>query len=248
MHLDAIVSASTLADWLDAVGALVAEARVEVQSEGIDVMAVDPAGVAQVDATLAVDGFESYDADDGTLGVNTEKLSDVVGMAGGDQLVHLTYDPERRKLVVEIGGVTYTMALIDPQSIRASPDPTDLDLPAAVTVEGDQLAKAVTAVDMVGDHVTIGADAGREELLIAGQGDTDTVDVVYDAADVIAADWGDAESLFSLDYLEDVTKPMPGDAEVTVRVGQEFPMELAYEACEGDVTVENMIAPRIQSR
>ena len=58
---------------------------------------------------------------------------------------------------------------------------------------------------------------------------------------------GAADSLFSLDYLKDMNKAIPSDAEVTIELGEEFPVKLHYQIAEGMGNITYMLAPRIQS-
>ncbi|MUV57486.1 monomeric archaeal DNA polymerase sliding clamp [Halogeometricum rufum] len=243
----AIVSASTLRDALDSVSVLVDECKIRLNEDDLSIRAVDPANVGMVDLTLDAAAFESYEADGGVIGVNLSKLEDFVGMANSDQLVELELDEETRKLNIRIDGLSSTLALIDPDSIRQEPDIPDLDLPAEIVLEGAQLDRGIKAADMVSDHVRLRVDDAEEAFHIQAQGDTDDVDFQLDAADLIDLTSGTADSLFSLDYLKDMNKAIPKDAEVTVELGEEFPVKLHYRLAEGQGNVTYMLAPRIQS-
>jgi len=244
---EAIVSASTLGDALDSVSVLVDECKIRLNEDGLAVRAVDPANVGMVDLDLGAGAFESYEADGGVIGVNLARLEDIVGMASSDDLVHLELDEETRKLHIQMDGLSYTLALIDPDSIRQEPDIPDLDLAAEIVVEGAQLGRGITAADMVSDHIRLRVDAGEEAFYVEAQGDTDDVDLELGADDLIDLTPGAADSLFSLDYLKDMNKAIPADAEVTVELGEEFPVKLHYEFAEGLGRVTYMLAPRIQS-
>jgi len=243
----AIVSASTLRDALDSVSVLVDECKVRLNEDGLSIRAVDPANVGMVDLSLDSTAFESYEADGGVIGVNLARLEDIAGMGNAGDLVHLELDEETRKLHIRIDGLSYTLALIDPDSIRQEPDIPDLDLPAQIVVEGNQLDRGITAADMVSDHINLRVDEDAETFHIEAEGDTDDVDFEMGSDDLIALEAGPADSLFSLDYLKDMNKAIPGDAEVTVELGQEFPVKLHYEFAEGLGNVTFMLAPRIQS-
>ena len=243
----AIVSASTLQDALDSVSVLVDECKIRLNEDALSIRAVDPANVGMVDLTLEAAAFESYDADGGVIGVNLARLEDIAGMAGSGDLIHLELDEETRKLHIEIDGLSYTLALIDPESIRQEPDIPELDLPAEIVVEGAQLDRGVTAADMVSDHIRLRVAEADESFLIEAEGDTDDVDLELTREDLIALTAGPADSLFSLDYLKDMNKAIPGDAEVTVELGEEFPVKLHYGFGEGLGQVTFMLAPRIQS-
>ncbi|TKX43361.1 MULTISPECIES: DNA polymerase sliding clamp [unclassified Halorubrum] len=243
----AIVSASTFQDALDSVSVLVDECKIRLNEEELSIRAVDPANVGMVDLTLEAAAFESYDADGGVIGVNLARLEDIAGMANSGDLIHLELDEETRKLHIEIDGLSYTLALIDPDSIRQEPDIPDLDLASEIVVEGAQLDRGIKAADMVSDHIRLRVDETDEAFFIEAEGDTDDVNLKLDREDLIALTAGPADSLFSLDYLKDMNKAIPSDAEVTVELGEEFPVKLHYGFAEGLGNVTFMLAPRIQS-
>jgi len=243
----AIVGASTLQDALDSVSVLVDECKIRLNEEELSIRAVDPANVGMVDLTLEAAAFESYEADGGVIGVNLARLEDIAGMANSGDLIHLELDEETRKLHIEIDGLSYTLALIDPDSIRQEPDIPDLDLASEIVVEGAQLDRGIKAADMVSDHIRLRVDETDEAFFIEAEGDTDDVNLKLDREDLIALTAGPADSLFSLDYLKDMNKAIPSDAEVTVELGEEFPVKLHYGFAEGLGNVTFMLAPRIQS-
>ncbi|MFT4885168.1 MAG: proliferating cell nuclear antigen [Natronomonas sp.] len=200
-----------------------------------------------VDLELSAAAFESYETDGGVIGVNLDRLEDIVGMADSDQLIHLELDEETRKLHISLDGLEYTLALIDPDSIRQEPDLPDLDLSAEIVIEGKDIARAVKAADMVSDHIALGVDPDAEEFYVDAEGDTDDVHLELGRDDLIDLTAGEARSLFSLDYLKDMNKAIPKDAEVTMELGQEFPVKMHFDFAEGDGHVTFMLAPRIQS-
>ena len=244
---NAIVRAETLQATLDSVGVLVDECKIHLDDGGIEIRAVDPANVGMVDLSLSAEAFESYEADGGLIGVNLVRLQDIAGMADSDQLVHLELDEETRKLHISIDGLEYTLALIDPESIREEPDLPDLDLAATIVIEGRDIDRAVTAADMVSDHIELGVNEAEEVFYVKAQGDTDDVHLELDADDLIDLVVGPASSLFSLDYLQDMNKAIPKDTEVTMELGDEYPVKLHFDIAEGEGSVTYMLAPRIQS-
>ncbi|MFC7044228.1 DNA polymerase sliding clamp [Halobacteriaceae archaeon GCM10025711] len=243
----AIVSAETLRATIDSVGVLVDECKIHLDEDGLAIRAVDPANVGMVDLELAESAFESYEADGGIIGVNLTRLEDIAGMADAGQLVQLELDEETRKLHIQIDGLEYTLALIDPDSIRQEPDLPDLDLPAQVVAEGRDIDRAVRAADMVSDHIALGVDEGTETFYVDAEGDTDDVHLELGAEDLIDLTVGPAHSLFSLDYLKDMNKALPKNGEVTLDLGEEFPVKLHFDIAEGQGSVTYMLAPRIQS-
>jgi proliferating cell nuclear antigen len=244
---NAIVSADTLKSALDSVSVLVDECKIHLEDDGLEIRAVDPANVGMVDLRLDAAAFESYETDGGLIGVNLSRLEDIAGMADSGQLVHLELDEETRKLHIAIDGLEYTLALIDPDSIRQEPDLPDLDLSSHIVIEGKDINRAVTAADMVSDHIALGVTASEELFYVDAEGDTDDVHLELTREDLIDLTAGDAHSLFSLDYLKNMNKAIPKDAEVEMELGEEFPVKMHFDFAEGQGRVTYMLAPRIQS-
>ncbi|WP_224270236.1 DNA polymerase sliding clamp [Haloprofundus salinisoli] len=245
---EAVVSADTLSKTLDPIGVLVDECKIRLDEDGLRISAMDPATVGVVELHLEASAFESYEADSGVVGVDVERLDGVVGMADADQLVHLELDAETRQLLIRIGGLEYTLALVDPNAVRQEPDLDSMELPASAVVEGRQFGRAIRAAEMVSNHVAVGVDESKEQLYIDAEGDVDTVHYELTSEDLVGLRPGPAHSLFSLDYLADMNRVVPGDAAVTLELGEEFPMRLSYEFAEGNGAMLYFLAPRIQSR
>ncbi len=242
----AIVSSGTLLAALDSVSVLVDECKVRLDEDGVTIRAVDPANAGMVNLQLDTSAFESYESDGETIGVDLTRLEDIAGMANADDLIHLELDEKTRKLHIQIDGLEYTLALIDPDSIRQEPDLPDLDLSATIGIEGRDIDRAVTAADMVSDHIALGVDAEDEYFYVDAEGDTDDVHFELDRDELISLSAGDAHSLFSLDYLKEMNKAIPNDAEVSVELGEEFPVNLHFDIAAGDGSVTFVLAPRIQ--
>ncbi|WP_049902513.1 DNA polymerase sliding clamp [Halococcus agarilyticus] len=243
---EAIADAETMGTIVDLVDALVDECRIELDDGGIRVPAVDPASVAMVDLELSDDAFESYESAGGRIGVDVGRLKEVVGMADRGQLIEFVLDPETRTLDITIDDLEYTLALIDPGSIRSPPDlsETAVDLPGGVVVEADAIDHALRAADMVSNQVAFGIDADASTFYVEAEGDTDDVSLVLSEDDLVAFTPDDAHSLFSLDYLQAIDRAIAGTPDVDLRLGTETPVEIGYEFADGAGTVEYVVSPR----
>lgn len=246
----AIATTEPLEQFVDTAHALVDEAKIHLRDNMLHLKAVDAANVGVVDQSLGAAAFESYDADGGVIGVNLERLGDMLSMGDSDALVHLELDEETRKLQIEVDGLQYTLGLIYPRSIRQEPDIPDLDTAGSVTIEGRDLDRAVTACDLVSDHIALGFeyDGAEGDLYAEAQGDTDDVRFELDRDDLLDGSFErDAETLLSLDYMNDLKKPIDAETEVEVELGSELPVKLHYRYANDSGSVTNMLAPRIQS-
>jgi len=250
------IHGTDLQDFFKPFAVFVDEMKLQITPEGFAGRLVDPANVAMVDKELHKGVFEHYSSTGGTLGIDLKRMTSIIGMAKKSDVIELTLDQETRKLEIGFDGLSYTLALIDPQSIRKEPDIPDVDLPGEVVLDTSQFERGIKAVRMVSDHAIIGikpADDGSSTMYIAGEGDTDDAVLEIAGQDCIKISPVDEahESLYSVDYLESVMKAMPKNAELTVELGDDFPVMINYhqtddgQVAEGPTT--HMVAPRISS-
>ncbi|MBP1986337.1 DNA polymerase sliding clamp [Halolamina salifodinae] len=244
--VDAAIDADRLDESLAVVGALVDECRMELAPEALRVRAVDPASVAAVSLDLPAEAFERYEAGGETVGIDVERLAAVVSLADPGDLVRLVLDAERRRLHVLVGELAYTLGLIDPEAIREPLDPAEMnyDCPASLTLEGRDVSRFVDAADMVSTHVRLGIDAGAETFYVEASGDTDDVALAFPGEDLAALSPADAESLFSLDYLRELARPIPVGSEVAMELGTEQPVTLSFAVADGTGTATFLLSPR----
>jgi len=247
---DTIAPVQVWDEYLETLRSIVDEARIHFNDDGVTSTAADPASVAMIDEVLSAAHFESYDAGAVTIGVNLERFADVIDLGNTGDLARVRVDMESRKLWVDVAGKYHQrIALIDPDSIRKEPDIPDLDLPNEAVVEAGDFDDALGAVDLVTDHVKLGWDSDRELFVVQGLGDVDEAHVEFDFDDLVGGDFDDATaSLYSMDYMEDLAKVMPSDAEVRIIFGEDFPAKLQYSSLEGDLNVTMILAPRIKSK
>lgn len=239
---------SVLDAWQEPITALVDEARIHTNEDGLTVRAVDPANVAMVSEHLDTSAFEVYEADGGILGANMNRLSDIISMGDSDALMTWELNPETRKLEITVGDLDYTLALLDPDSIRSEPDIPDLGLPTHAVMEGRHLKRAVRACDMVSDFILFRTNDEHTAFQFQSEGDTDGVGITVSGDDLLdGTELADAYSMASLDYFKDIQKPVGSEDEITLHVGEEFPVHMDYSHTDGAGDVTFMVAPRIQS-
>jgi proliferating cell nuclear antigen len=248
-QFSAAIEVNDMQSFISKLDPLVEEAKIHVSNDGIRTIAVDPANVGMVDAGLSVDAFQMLETDGGVLGLNLDRLDELVGLAENkSDLIHLELDAAKRKLRVSVGNIDGTMALIDPDSIRQEPELPALELPMYAKMKGKELKQGLTAADMVSDHVQLQAKPNSSHFTLTAEGDTDSISKEFEEdRDLALYEPGEANSLFSLEYLKDITKPITKQTIVSMELGEEFPVILSHDFAGNNGTCVNMIAPRIQS-
>lgn len=234
---------------------LVDEAKIFVNESALEIREADAANVGMVDVTLDANIFEKYNGEahqDLILGIDIKQLDQILSQGNHDDKVRLLLDPETKKLTITINdSLDFTMALLDPDSIRTSPDLPDLDLKGRVEIQGSEFNRAVRAADMVSDHVEIGISSPEEEFFFYSEGDTDDMCLELsdddDEVGTISGGNDDLSSMYSLDYLKDFKANVKGDDDISLRLGNDFPAKFNIDKANNDsLDVTYMLAPRIQ--
>lgn len=239
------IEADVLKDVVGATTALVDEGKLRVSEDGVSLRAVDPANVAMVTMSLDVDSFEEFEGSEGELGLDLLKLSDILGMAGKDDVVDIELDEETHKLRLQFGGLSYTMSLLDPNSIRKEPKIPQLDLPAEIKLDGREFQRAVRAAEKVSDHMVLGVK--DDTFYVEAEGDTDKVRLELSKDELIGLKSGTARSLFSLDYLGSMAKAIGKADAVTIDLGVDYPVKMHFKVSGGKGQIGYLLAPRIES-
>lgn len=241
----ASIDIDLLRDSIAALSVIVEEVRLRITPEGISVKAVDAANVAMVIFDLKSGAFESYEASETEIGLSLEKLNDILAIVDKKTVASLELDEESQKLLIDLGGFKYTLSLIELSTIRTEPRIPQLDLPARVTLSGQEFRTAIKAAEKISDHITLGVSGNT--FFMEAKEDTDSVRLEMDSSQLIDLKSGDACSLFSLDYLTNISKPSGKSSEVSLSLGRDFPILIYFETAAGAGTVTYLLAPRIES-
>lgn len=240
---DVTISATALQTTVRALAAVVDEATFVINEDGLSAKAVDPANAALASITVSEGAFIEYDVSDAELGIDLRRLVELISMAGKDDTIKLGLDDHTHKLSITMGGLEYTMALLDPSSMRKSPDVPELALPAEIKLSSSKFKQMVKAAGMVGENMVIGVTG--ENVYMEATGDSDTVRLDLVTEDLISLVSADVSGIYSLDYLNDMSKGIGASSEITIGLGRDLPTLIdfsPYPRC--DVTY--LLAPRIE--
>ena len=242
---NAKVKSEVLKGIIDVTSPLVNEVKFNINSKGIFLRAVDPAHVAMIDLNIDHKAFEEFKADDIELGVDMDKLAGIMRLSTTGDLVSLDFDEKANRLIVQIGNLVRKMSLIDTAGM---PDPKmpNLKLPAKAIIKASEINRGVKASEAVSDHLAI--KVNKETFELFAEGDTDTVNLKLpkDLLVELKSD-NNYKSLFSIDYFSNMIKPVKGDDNITIHLGNDNPIKLEFDIADKKGHVQYLLAPRIES-
>ncbi len=242
---EAKLKAEVLKEVVDVVSTLVDEAKFNVGKDSITIKAVDPAHVAMVDLSLDRGAFESFKADETELGIDMDKMKEILRLAKSGEAISINHDEEKNRLIVAVGNTTRRMALVDTAGM-SDPKVPSLNLPAKLVVRTDELRQAIRASESVSDHIAL--KASPEGFEIVSEGDTDTVShmVPKDMLEELQAKEA-VRSLFPLDYFSNMVKAISSAPTVALFLGTDYPVKMEFKIAAGKGEVKYLLAPRIES-
>jgi len=238
-----VINAKILKNAIESISSLVEECKIEVSDTGLEVKSVDAANICMVCLKMAASSFEFFKTTPGSIGVDLVRLEDALAMAKDDEAVALQLDEENMKLLVGMGGLSYKLSLIDITALRKPPVVPEVDLPVWVDMAGFEFKHIIKAAKKVSDHIAFGMDDAK--FIAGAKGDIDSVRFERELSLMLGGRHGQAHSLFSLDYLEDMAKAAGKAPSVHLEIGNNYPMRLVIEIAKG-VLVEYLLAPRIE--
>jgi proliferating cell nuclear antigen len=234
-----------LKEIIKVVATLVDEVKLNIDADGVTLKAVDPAHVAMVDLHLGKEAFEDLEATECELGIDIDKVKEVLSLAKAGDMIDMEHDEERNKLVVRIENITRHMSLVDTMGM-SDPKMPQLNLPAKIKLAAAELNQGIKASESISNHIALVANSEGFEL--SSQGDTDSVSLKLRKDLLLSLEAAEpVRSLFSLDYFSNMVRSVPSSGVVTLAIGQDYPAKVDFEIAEGNGMVTYLLAPRIEN-
>lgn len=242
--VNVVIKTNVLVSSMRAMSALIDEACFEIAQDGISSCATDPANAFMASLDIPKSAFVRYDVTDAELGIDINRFIEILGMSEKDGDVELELDPDTHRLNISMGGLSYTMSLLDVESMRKSPQIPELNLPAEITIAASEFKRMVKAGSMVGDHMRIGVQ--DDTFFMEAEGDGDSVRLDMARSELINIVPADAKTLYSLDYLSDISKGIGTANEVVINLGRDLPLVMDFSPYDG-CSMTYVLAPRIDA-
>jgi len=241
---DAKIKSEVLKEAVDAINILVDEAKINVTKDELHIRAVDPAHVAMVNFKLNKKAFEDYKAKECELGVDLDKIKEILKLVKSGDVIHLKQDEDKNRLVIRFGNLTRRMSLVDTAGM-SDPKMPNLEFSTKATISTGELRRAVKASENVSDHITL--MVSPEAFEVASKGETDSVDLRLPKDLIEELDCKDStSSMFPLNYFSSMINAV-NTPKVILHMAENYPVKMEFEIAEGAGWGEYLLAPRIEN-
>lgn len=246
--LKAKIDTKTFSDVLDSMDALVTECRLHVTEAGVNSITTDAANVAMVKLVLPRESFSEFVATPTDLCVDIKKLKEATGKMGGKD-IEITYTESSNSVELTDGKFKFKTRCLSDATVKKDPqrDPEDMQLPASFDVKGTEISGVMKATATVADKVSFDINAKDHVVTIASVDDSDEVmrADLKDGSDVNIIGSDSSHSMFSSDYLRNISRVFGKSAMVFVNNANDHPIRFKCELPKFYVVY--VIAPRIET-
>ncbi|MCQ2052735.1 MAG: DNA polymerase sliding clamp [archaeon] len=244
------VKADTLKGLVNVISTLIDEVKFSISPKEITLKAVDPAHIAMIELNIDASAFESYTASQTEIGLDLDKVKDVLKLSSPCDIISIEQDESCGRLIFKVGNITRRMNVIDTSSM-SDPKVPQLNLSSAVEVSAIELQRGIRASENISDHISLTVSSDYFEL--ACDGDTDSISLKLDKSQLISLTAGEGaanqryRSMFPLDYFSNLIKTVPSNISVKIELDNDYPLMLNFALSDGKSSVKYLLAPRIES-
>jgi len=176
-----MASAKEFKNALAAIGTLIDEGTFVIDPEGLKLRAMDPSRIAMVDFMWGRSVFDEFEApEEGTkVCVNIDELQKLLKKATKGESVELSLDEATGRLKVVMRG-KYVKSFTIPRLEAVGEEvPGELKIPfdVKITLDADELKRAITDASLVGDFVRFSAD--NDKLSLTAESDVSSANIEF---------------------------------------------------------------------
>jgi len=243
---------SLLRDSLDAVSNFINEGTFKVSSNGLSLVAMDPANVAMVLYDLLASAFVEYEATGSVdLTVNVPYLVSILKRATVGDSVEFKLLDGANALTIRMTGDstrTFTLPLLEAHGgVVKPPEKLKDGFKAEVEVESATMREGAKDALMVSDCVMLTCD--KTNFVMKALSDTNEVNLKLgkDSPSLLKLDSSEAvKSKYSLEYFDKMMKVSKVAKTVVMRFANNYPLKLDYTAMD-KLKLSFILAPRIDT-
>ena len=233
-------------DCVEAIVSLVDEGTFSISKDGISLRAMDPSGISMISFGMPSKAFSKYEIDKSQdVGLNIDNLSKIMSRTRDDEA--LVIKETDGKLLLEFVGAKskrrYRLNLID---VRKKDDKEPkVEFDAHVEVDGEHLKNALKDASLVSSYIAF--KAGKNHFTISAKGDSGDLEELneVDGTGIKKLEAGkDAESVFNLEFLENMVRSSPMGNSIKLSIKSDQPLRLTYNI--GDAAVTYFLAPYVE--
>jgi len=240
------VDAKTIREFSNLILTLVQEARVDFKPDGISSKVMDPARVAMISVEIKKDAFQEFNVDgEDSLGLDIEKMRNFLRLTGPNEIIDMKFDGKR--ISMKIGNLSAGIPIIDPSTLTTPKIPT-IEPQDKIVTDLSLLATGIKAAEGISEVVTFTMKSDEMRVYAKGETESETTEMTIprsQAKEYIYT--AEARSSFALEYLTKFLRALESTDEISIALGNDYPLRMEAPILNGKGKVTFLIAPRIEN-
>ena len=227
---------------------LVTEAKFKVTTDGLELVAMDPANVAMVIFKLLSSSFtECSVKETEEICINLNSLKQILRRAKSEDVLTLE-TTEDNKLKIQLKSKTSRSFSIPTLEIDDKEQKVpDLNFPLVIEMKSALLAEAIEDVSVVAESVTLLGEKGQLSVKAEGDLSKAFIEIKPDEQTIIKTESNDKfKAKYSLEYLKKMISGGKLVDNATLSFNSDYPMKLEYKI-KDRLLMSFILAPRVDN-
>lgn len=236
-----------LKESISIISDLVTEARFKINTDGIELLAMDPANVALVIFKMLSSSFVEFKVSKQTdIAINLSSLKQVLSRSKPSDMIML--EVEENKLKIQLKGITvrtFYLPIIDVE--EKDQKVPDLKFSSTINFSAQMLQDAIEDADIVAESVTFVAEKGK--LLVQAEGDLSKakIEMKEDSeTEIRVEEESPIKSKYSIEYLKKMIKGSKLSEKASIQFSKNYPMKLEFSVVN-KMSLKFILAPRVEN-
>jgi len=236
-----------LKESVSVISELVTEVKFKINSNGMELVAMDPANVAMVIFKLLSSCFIEYDVkEELEIGINLSNLKQILRRAKSEDTLTLEVIDDNKLDVVLKSRTTRKFSIPVLKLDDKDQKVPELAFPVIIETYTNILSEAIDDIGTVSESISFTCE--EDKLVIGGEGNMSkaVVEVIPDEDTRITNDNHEpVRSKYSIEYLKKMVGGSKISERVTILMDKDYPMRLDFKEVD-KVQLSFILAPRVE--
>tara|TARA_Y100000310_G_scaffold345848_1_gene471284 strand:+ start:981 stop:1724 length:744 start_codon:yes stop_codon:yes gene_type:complete len=234
-----------LKDSISIISELVNETRIKVSSEGIELIAMDPANVAMIVFKLLPSAFTEYNVEKPVdIAINLANFRQILRRANPTDTLSMELADNKLKVQLKSSSTrTFDLPIIDIEEKEQKVP--ELKFPVSIQTSSMVLNEAIGDAETVAESVSFMAEPGIFALNAEGDMNKAAIEIKADDTTKIEAT-EKTDSKYSVEYLKKMIEGSKLADNVTIQFNKDYPLKLTYATVD-KVMLSFILAPRVDN-
>lgn len=240
-----LADSKNLKESISVVSDLVKEATFHIGSDGLELIAMDPATVAMVIFKLLPSAFIEYKIDEPTkLAINLDNFKQILKRAKADDLVSLSLKDNTLEITFKSKNIRkFSLPIIEIDE-REQKVP-NLEFSTTINLPSTMLSDAVEDTGIISDAVAFIAQSDKFTIRAEGNMSKANIDLIADD-DLKINCSSTTKAKYSVDYLKKMISGSKLASVVKLEFSESYPLKVTYQVVD-KLSLSFILAPRTEN-